>query len=511
MSLASIGILFLSCVVLPFQDDNQMRKWSDDTGQFSVEAIMIVDSRDKLTDDVRLKSSDGQTLTVPVNRLDRASQQWVRKLRRAAKARRNADQGPGVDAAAGSFRQPNSSESSTKLVWNWRGPNRDGVSPEKGLLSDWNDKPPNLLWTAEGLGSAYSSVSIGNGRIYTMGKRDGGEHLIAMDLKNGKVLWSVNVGTGGDSNCTPTIDGDRIYTIGKSGDLACVDGTKGEIIWAKSFSRDFGGKMMSQWGYSESPLVDGDRLICTPGGPQAMVVALDKNTGKTIWRTPMANGGRRGTDGAGYASVVISHGGGVKQYITLVGRGLISIAASDGRPLWQYEKIANSTANVPTPIVDGDYVFCSSGYNDGGTALLQLSSQRRGQVKFREVYYKSANELQNHHGGMIKIGNYVYMGEGHNKGFPMCVEFETGRPVWDKRRGAGTGSAAIVAANGHLYFRYQNGVMALIEANPKEYKLKGTFRIASVHRESWPHPVIYDGKLFLRDQHQLHCYDIASK
>ncbi|MEC8556164.1 MAG: PQQ-binding-like beta-propeller repeat protein [Planctomycetota bacterium] len=194
----------------------------------------------------------------------------------------------------------------------------------------------------------------------------------------------------------------------------------------------------------------------------------------------------------------------------MAGRGLISVEAKTGRPLWQYEKIANGTANVPTPIVDGDYVFCSSGYGDGGTALLQLSG-RRGVVNWREVYYQDAKQLQNHHGGMIKIGNYVYMGEGHNEGFPMCVDFRTGRKMWGKQRGAGTGSAAIVAADGHLYFRYQNGVMALIEADPQNYKLKGSFQIATRNGQSWPHPVIFDGKLLLRDQNQLHCYSLKSE
>ena len=162
---------------------------------------------------------------------------------------------------------------------------------------------------------------------------------------------------------------------------------------------------------------------------------------------------------------------------------------------------------MPTPIVDGDYVFCSSGYDDGGTALLKLSGGR-GQVSFQEVYYLSANQLQNHHGGMIKIGDYVYMGEGHNQGFPMCVEFKTGKTMWPKQRGAGSGSAAIVAADGHLYFRYENGVMALIEASPDDYRLKGQFKIASRNGKSWPHPVVFDGKLYLRDQRQLHCYQI---
>ena len=209
-----------------------------------------------------------------------------------------------------------------------------------------------------------SSVAIGGGKLFTLGLRDGAEHLIALNLADGMQIWATKFGGRKDSNATPTVDGDLAFGLGLDGDLVCCKVDSGEIVWSKNFARDFGGKMMSEWGYSESPLIDGDKLICTPGGPNAMIVALDKATGRTIWSTPMQPGGSRGQDGAGYSSAVISEAAGIRQYITLVGRGLISVSAKDGTPLWQYEKIANGTANVPTPIVDGDFVFCSSGYDD---------------------------------------------------------------------------------------------------------------------------------------------------
>lgn len=495
-----ISAVLVASVVHGVQEP-ETRTWVDSTGEFSVEAEMVVDADDKLSADVVLIKPDGRKITVSLDRLNDESKKYVRRVRHAAKR----SQATEIETPPDEPVQVNSSEDK---VWNWRGPRQDGIAQETDLLAEWPDDGPELLWTANGLGNAMSSVAIANGKIFTMGNRGGGEHLIACSLEDGRELWATRIGRGGDSNSTPTVDGDLVFAIGLAGDLFCANAETGEKVWSKSFADDFGGQMMSQWGYSESPLIDGDRLICTPGGASAMIVALDKETGKTLWKTPMRPGGNRGTDGAGYSSIVISEGGGVKQYITLVGRGLISVAADDGRPLWQYERIANSTANVPTPIVDGDYVFCSSGYDDGGTALLKLSG-RRGAVNYQEVYYKSANELQNHHGGMIKIGDYVYMGEGHNRGFPMCVEFKTGRKVWPKQRGAGGGSAAIVAADGHLYFRYESGVMALIEANSNEYRLKGKFDIATRNRESWPHPVIFEGKLYLRDQEQLHCYNIS--
>ncbi|MFK7769129.1 MAG: PQQ-binding-like beta-propeller repeat protein [Mariniblastus sp.] len=489
-------IASLCCFALSLVQDLETRTWKSKSGSFSTEASMVAGESDKLNADVVLLKSDGEKVTVSLEKLDSASRKYVRDTRRELRKK---------SIPSAEDKKPKTSESKT---WNWRGPNLDGIADESGLLNKWTDAGPELLWTANGIGNAMSSLAIADNMIFTMGNRDGREHVIALNLDDGKEVWGTPIGTGGDSNSTPTVDGEFVFAIGLAGDLACLNAKTGEKVWSKSFAGDFGGKMMSEWGYSESPLIDGDRLICTPGGPNAMIVALDKATGKTIWKTPMNPGGSRGQDGAGYSSVVISNAGGVKQYITLVGRGLISVAARDGKPLWQYEKIANGTANVPTPIVDGDLVFCSSGYDDGGTALLKITGRGKN-IGFKEVYYYPSSQLQNHHGGMVKIGDYIYMGEGHNNGFPMCVDMKTGRKRWEKQRGAGTGSAAIVAADGQLYFRYENGVMALIDANPKKYQLKGSFKIASHHRQAWSHPVIYKGKLYLRDQHQLHCYSIA--
>ena len=237
---------------------------------------------------------------------------------------------------------------------------------------------------------------------------------------------------------------------------------------------------------------------------------LNKKTGEVIWKSEQPDFGRAGKDGAGYTGVVISQAAGIKQYVTLTGRGLMGVRASDGKFLWGYNRIANGTADIPTPIVKGDYVFGSSGYGDGGTALVKLVKAGDG-VKAEEVYYLKANELQNHHGGMILLGDHVYMGHGHNNGFPTCVELMTGKVVWGKERGPGSGSAAIVMADGNLYFRYEDAVMALIEATPKGYSLKGSFPLASKNGKSWPHPVIHDGKLYLRDQNDLLCYDVKAK
>jgi hypothetical protein len=242
-----------------------------------------------------------------------------------------------------------------------------------------------------------------------------------------------------------------------------------------------------------------------------MIAALDKKTGATIWKSPTPEdwGGSKGKEGAGYSSIVVSHGGGVKQYVQLTGRGVLSVAADDGRVLWTYNKVANGTANIPTPIVDDDYIFASSGYNTGA-ALLHLTKDGTG-VQAEEVYFLKAGDFENHHGGMVKVGDYVYAGHGHNNGFPACIEMKTGKNMWDKERGAGTGSAAVVFADGDLYFRYESGEMALIEATPDGYNLKSQYRPASVKGKGWPHPAIVDGKLYLRDQDVLMCYDVRKK
>lgn len=393
----------------------------------------------------------------------------------------------------------------------WRGPHRDGISPETGLLEEWPDSGPPLVWEAKGLGNGFASVAVVEGRIYTLGSSGGREHLSAYQAADGKPLWSCPVGSGDHSNGTPTVDGDLVFAIGLQGDLVCANASDGQVVWRKNFKSNFGGRMMSGWGFSESPLVDGDRLICTPGAQDAMLVALDKRTGETIWKAAMpADVGNKGKDGAGYSSIVVSYAAGVKQYVQLVGRGVIGVSADDGKVLWTYNRVANPTANIPTPIVKDDYVFCSSGYGEGGTALLKLSKQGDG-VKATEVYFRKAKELQNHHGGMILLGDYVYFGKGHNNGFPVCVELQSGKPAWEPGRGPGTGSAAVAYADGNLYFRYQNGVMAMIEATPEKYTLKSKFQLPMYGRESWPHPVIADGRLYLRDQDVLMAYDIAAR
>lgn len=396
----------------------------------------------------------------------------------------------------------------------WRGPNRDGLSPETGLLQEWPAGGPRLVFRAQGLGAGLSSVAVVGNRIYTMGDKGGAQHVLALDKADGRVVWSAKVGPAWDDEYagprgTPTVDGGLVYAIGTEGDLVCLDAASGRERWRKSLPRDFGGAMMSMWKFSESPLVDGDRLVFTPGARDAALVAVDKRTGQTIWKAPVPDLGPQGKDGAAYSSIVISHGGGTKQYVQLLGRGLVGIRASDGKFLWGYNRIANTVANIPTPLVRGNHVFTSTGYQTGA-ALLELARQGDG-VTAREVYFLPPGTFQNHHGGIVLVGDHVYAGHGHGRGFPISIDLMTGKVAWGGDiRNTGSGSAAVLYADNRLYYRYQNGVVLLVEATPAGYREKGSFTIPSVASPSWPYLVVADGRLYVREQDALYVYDVRA-
>jgi outer membrane protein assembly factor BamB len=394
----------------------------------------------------------------------------------------------------------------------WRGPRRDGISTETGLLPQWPEDGPKLLWDSKkvngglGVGRGYSSVAVAKGRIFTLGDRKKDGFVFALDEVTGKQLWATRIapGQGDGPRCTPTVDGDRVYALSRQGELVCLGVERGEVRWRKNFKDDFGGRMMSDWDYSESPLIDGDRLICTPGGDEATLVALDKYTGETVWQAAVPKGG-----GAGYASIVVAEVGGIRQYMTLLGSGLVSVGAKDGKLLWRYAKVANGTANIPTALVRGDLVFCSTGYNRGA-ALLRLVPVNGG-VEAKEIYFLKGNVLQNHHGGMVLLGEHVYGGHGHNAGAPFCLGLKTGSFACGPEEQPGDGSAAVVYADGHLYLRYQDGVMALVEATPQAYRLKSQFNLpAHLGTPGWAHPVVANGRLYIRGNDVLLCYDLRA-
>ena len=399
----------------------------------------------------------------------------------------------------------------------WRGAKRDGKSAETGLLQSWPEGGPPLALKATGLGGGFSSVAVVGKRIYTLGDLGDAQYAIALDRDSGKQLWKTKIGPPWKDEflgprSTPTVDGNNLYVLGTEGDLFCLEAATGKTVFSRNLVKDFGAKMMvingTEWKFSESPLVDGDRVIVTPGASDAVLVALNKNTGEEIWRAKLPELGEKGADGAAYSSVVISEGAGTKQYVQFVGRGVIGVDAATGKFLWGYNRIANNVANIPTPLVDGDLVFVSSGY-ETGAALLRLSKSDQG-VSAKEVYFLEPGTMQNHHGGMVLYDGNVYAGTGHNKGFPLSVKLADGKVNWGPIRNKGKGSAAVAFADGKLYFRYQDGLVVLIDATPTGYKELGSFLIPDVSKPSWPHPVIADGKLYLREQDALYVYDVSA-
>jgi outer membrane protein assembly factor BamB len=393
----------------------------------------------------------------------------------------------------------------------WRGPNRDSVCTETGLLQQWPQGGPKLLWEITGLGPGYSSVSIANGRLYTMGDRGREQFVYAYDLSTRKELWAAKAGQSHSDGprCIPTVDDGFVYALGTSGDVVCVAIDSGKVVWTRNLLTDLGGAANPNWKFSESPSIDGDRLLCTPGGQKAVMAAMNKKTGEVIWQCPMPDIGPNGKNEAGYSSVVISHGAGVKQYVQLTNEGVVGVSA-EGKFLWGYNRVANRVANISTPVVEGDFVFTSTAYGTG-SALLKLVPAGDG-VQAQEVYWLDQNQFQNHHGGFVKVGDYIYGGHNHNKGEPTCVEMKTGKVLWHADQPGG-GSGCVLYADGNLYYRYQNGLMALVEATPDKYNLKSTFTPPArpgAKKEAWAHPVIADGKLYLRHWDVLFCYDVKA-
>lgn len=418
----------------------------------------------------------------------------------------------GYDAAA-------AQAASVKATGDWaqfHGPGRDAICREEGLLQEWPEGGPRHLWTLNGLGRGYSTIAIAGDRFYTMGDRagaaaDAGEtqYVIACDLQTRKELWAAPVGPphdDGGPRCTPTADGGSVYAIGTAGNLVCLDAGSGKLRWQVDLAKTFDGAVMAVWKYSESVLIDGDKAICTPGGPEAIMAAFHKQTGELLWKSALpADIGAGGADGAGYSSAVVAEIDGVRQYVQLVGRGLIGVNAETGEFLWGYNRIANTVANITHPIVRGDYVFTTTAYNTGA-ALLKIS--RDGDAwKAEEVYFIAPKDFQNHHGGVVLVGEHIYGGHGSNRGDPACVEFGTGKVVW-KERSPSRGSAAILYADGNLIYRYDRGEVLLIEATPEGMNIKGRFEPAKGDGPAWAHPVIHRGRLYLRHADLLGCYDL---
>jgi outer membrane protein assembly factor BamB len=385
----------------------------------------------------------------------------------------------------------------------WGGPDRNAISKETGLLKSWPKGGPPLAWKARGLGVGPSTPSIAEGRVFAMGNRDQTEYVVCLDGLGGKELWAAAVGpvrreTNDDPagpRCTPTVDGKLVYALGRSSDLVCLESATGKEVWRKDLRKDFGGQV-GPFHYCESLLVDGERLLCTPGGKNSLV-ALDKKTGAVLWQTEVRNGN------AAYASPIVVEFGGTRQYIHLLSSGLVGISAADGKLLWRHDK-PSSKNNACTPIFHDGYVFATSGY-DPPTALVQLRIPEKGTFRAEEVYF--TQRMFTSYGGMVLWEGHLYGSIGE---MLACVELKTGNVLWKERT---PGKGSIASADGLLYYRSErSGATFLVEPNPKEYVELGRFDQPERSKLSaWPHPVIANGKLYLRDHDLLLCYDVKRK
>jgi outer membrane protein assembly factor BamB len=385
----------------------------------------------------------------------------------------------------------------------WQGPDRTGISKETGLLKQWPASGPPLVWTATGLGSGYGSMAVAGDRIYVQGARARQSALIVYNRADGKEVWSKALGPtegndqGPGPRGTPTVDGDRIYVLSEAGDLYCLK-TDGSEVWHRNMLRDFNGRQL-RWLISESPLVDGPHVVVSPGGSGrdggAGMVKLDKMTGKTVWTAKDLS------DPAGYSSIIAADVQVVRTYMTFTATAGVGVRASDGKLMFRYPNAANGIANITTPLFFNNKVFFTSAYDTGG-GLVDLTAQN-GEVKAKEVYF--TRNMKNHHGGVVLVDGYLY---GFNDSILTCLEFATGRMMWRDRS---VGKGSVTFADSRLYIQGENNVFGLAEVTPAGYVEKGRFTIPDKGLPSWAHPVISDGRLYVRNQDSMMAYDIKQK
>lgn len=380
----------------------------------------------------------------------------------------------------------------------WRGVNRDGKSAERGLLKSWPQGGPPRAWQAAGAGEGYSSFSVAGGRLYTLGARGGTEYVMAFDEATGKKVWEVANGSrfgndrGDGPRGTPTIDGAQVYAYGASGDLSALETATGRKIWSINVLERFGGRNI-QWGLSESPLVLRDRIIVNAGGSGASIVAVSKKDGSVLWRSQ--------SDEAGYSSAILHEVGGIPQAIVFTAQRALGVDTRDGRLLWSYDRVSNRTANIATPIARGNRVFVSSDYGTGA-ALLELAASGTA-VNAKEVYF--TREMRNHHASSVLIGDHLY---GFSSAILTAMKFDTGEVAWRDRS---VGKGSVIFADERLYLYSETGVVGLAEAIPAGYREHGRFQIRTGSLPTWSHPVVANGKLYLRDQDNIYAYDVRAK
>lgn len=390
----------------------------------------------------------------------------------------------------------------------WRGPERNGVSRETGLMKEWPKEGPKLLWKTGDAGSGYSTPAVVGDSVFFLGNEGmENEFVAALRTQDGKRIWTVRIGNVGhpkqqpnfaSARSTPTVDGKHLYALGSDGDLACLETGDGKLRWRKNLRVDFNGEH-GEWAYAESPLIDGDTLVCTPGGGTATLVALNKKTGDVIWKCPLPEGGQ-----AAFASAIVMEVSGIKQYVQLLEKGLVGVEAKTGRLLWHYKKpVSQYGANIPTPLSSGDHVYIGSAGTGGGTVKLKVKDSA---MKVEEVFF--GPNFPTAIGGTVKVGDFLY---GTTAQALKCIEFATGKLKWEERA---LGAASICYADNRIYLHGENGEVALVEPSADAFREKGRFTPPNQPKHSkemekaWAYPVIANGRLYIRDLEVLWCYDV---
>ena len=386
----------------------------------------------------------------------------------------------------------------------WRGPERNEISKETGLLKEWPEGGPKKLWMFENTGLGYSGPAVVGDTLYIMGARDDKEYLMALNVTDGSEKWATAVAPlltnnwGDGPRGTPTIDGEHVYALTAQGYLVCARTNDGGVVWS-AVMKDFGGGTPG-WGYCESVLVDGPRVVCTPGGGKGAILALDKANGQPIWQS------KDFKEGAQYASITIAELNGKRQYIQLTQKKLVGVDAENGNVLWVASWDQGSTAVIPTPVHQGDYVYITSGYG-AGCKLVKIGPDNA----VSDVY--ANKEMKNHHGGVVLIGDHIY---GHSDGGGwVCQNFMTGENVWNEKSKLGKG--CLTCADGMLYLMEENKAeVVLIEATTAGWNEHGRFTLGPLTTRRkpsgrvWTHPVVANGRLYLRDQDLLSCFDVRN-
>ena len=392
----------------------------------------------------------------------------------------------------------------------WRGPERTGISSESGLLDEWPAEGPKLLWQRNDIGDGYGTVAVAGDRLYVNGNRGMEDEFVqALSVADGKTVWSTRLGNVGNpdqqppypsARSTPTVDGGVLYALSSDGDLVCVETATGKIVWQKSLRADFGG-VPGKWAYAESPLIDGDVLLVTPGGSAATLVALNKKSADVIWKSAVPGG-----DPAAYASAIVTDAGGRKQYVQFLDKGVVGVDAKTGEFLWRYDRTSTGPANIPDPIAHDGYVYSANARRFGG-GLVQLHATADG-VTAEEVYF--VRGVPHTLGGQVLLDGYLY---GTTSEGMVAAEFLTGEVAWQAES---VGAGAVLYADGRLYVHGESGEVALVEATTEAYREKGRFTPPNPpehprgpREASWAYPVVANGRLYLRDLGTLWCYDVS--